>query len=100
MGDELVQAAIDDLDSAPIPDGLRATLAFLEKLTLLPEDVGPDDVERVVAAGVSPQALRDAIEVCAQFNVIDRVADAVGFRQQSPRSLAAGTYKLIELGYV
>lgn len=99
MGDDVVSTALADLDAAPIPEPLRATLAFLEKLTLLPEDVGPDDVERVVAAGVSPQALRDAIEVCAMFNVIDRIADAVGFRQQSEGSLAAGTWKLIERGY-
>ena len=31
------------------------------------------------AAGVSDEALEDAIHVCALFNVIDRVADALGF---------------------
>jgi hypothetical protein len=66
----------------------------------MPGDVGPDDVERVVATGVRPQALRDAIEVAAAFNTIDRIADSLGFRQQSERSLAAGTYKLIHHGYV
>ena len=48
-------------------------------MTLEPEAVAPADAEAVLAAGVSPQALEDAIDVCALFNVIDRIADALGF---------------------
>jgi hypothetical protein len=33
----------------------------------------------VRAAGVSDGALEDAIHVCALFNVIDRIADALAF---------------------
>jgi alkylhydroperoxidase family enzyme len=78
---------------------LRATLRFLEKLTLEPANVGHDDVEAVVAAGVTPQALRDAIEVCAGFNVIDRIADALDFAQQTPEGLAASARHLTTRGY-
>jgi alkylhydroperoxidase family enzyme len=75
----VVTAALADVDSAPIDERLRETLRFLRKLTLEPDAVAPADTERVLAAGVSREALEDAIHVCALFNVIDRIADALGF---------------------
>jgi alkylhydroperoxidase family enzyme len=96
-----VRAALDSdgFADAPLPDPLRATLAFLEKLTLEPADVDESDVDAVIAAGVSPAALRDAIEVAAAFNTIDRIADALDFAPQSDRSLAASTRQLTTRGY-
>jgi alkylhydroperoxidase family enzyme len=75
---------LDDPDTAPIDERLRATLRFLRKLTLEPGSVGPADAQRVRAAGVSDEALEDAIHVCALFNVIDRIADALGFDLPEP----------------
>jgi alkylhydroperoxidase family enzyme len=99
MGRTVVGAALEDHRAAPLPEPLKATLSFLEKLTLTPADVNERDVADAVAAGVSPQALRDAIEVCAAFNVIDRVADALDFAAQSDASLRASTRHLISRGY-
>jgi alkylhydroperoxidase family enzyme len=78
---------------------LRATLGFLEKLTLDPAAVDEDDVDAVVSAGVSPQALRDAIEVCAGFNMIDRIADALDFELQTQGGLEASAKQLTTRGY-
>jgi len=94
-----VAAALADYRDAPIGDPLRATLGFLEKLTLDPAEVTDADVDAVVAAGVTPQALRDAVDVCAGFNVIDRVADALDFAPQSPEGLAASVHQLTSRGY-
>lgn len=58
---------------------MRETLRFLRKLTQEPEAAGPADVEAARAAGVSDDALEEAVHVCALFNVIDRIADALGF---------------------
>jgi alkylhydroperoxidase family enzyme len=80
-------------------EGLRATLRFLEKLTLAPAELSEDDVDEVTAAGVTPRALRDAIDVCAGFNVIDRVADALDFAPQTDKGLAAGAHTLTTRGY-
>ena len=74
-----MEAVLSDLDTAPIDEGLRATLALLRKLTLEPDALGRADVEAARSAGVSDEALEDAIHVCALFNVIDRIADALGF---------------------
>ena len=48
-------------------------------MTLTPADVTPDDVDAVRAAGVSDEAIEDALAVCACFNLIDRIADSLGF---------------------
>jgi hypothetical protein len=70
-----------------------------KKLTLAPADVDESDVEAVAAAGVTPAALRDAVEVAAAFNTIDRIADALDFAPQSEASLAASTHQLTTRGY-
>jgi len=70
---------LDNWRTAPIEPKLREMLGFLEKLTLSPNDVQPGDVEPLRAAGVSDRAILDAIYVCFLFNLMDRVADALGF---------------------
>ena len=87
-----------DWRSAPVPEPLRATLGFLEKLTLRPGELTPADAEAVRAAGVSDEALVDAIHVAALFNMIVRLADSLGwdvpafdeFRARADRMLAGG----------
>jgi alkylhydroperoxidase family enzyme len=54
-------------------------LGFLEKLTLRPEELGPEDAASVRATGVSDEAMVDAIHVAALFNMIVRMADSLGW---------------------
>jgi hypothetical protein len=54
-------------------------LAYLEKLTLTPDAIGPADVATLRAAGLSDAAIADAVHVCALFNIYDRLADAMGW---------------------
>jgi uncharacterized peroxidase-related enzyme len=68
-----------DWRTAPIEDGLRAMLGFLEKLTLHPEELGAADADAVRAAGVSDEAMVDAIHVGAFFNMIARLAESLGW---------------------
>jgi alkylhydroperoxidase family enzyme len=74
-----VDTILADHRSAPISPALRATLDLLQKVTLEPDAVGREDVRAVRDAGVSDAAIQDALAVCACFNLIDRVADALGF---------------------
>lgn len=68
-----------DYRTAPIAEGLREMLSFLAKVTLEPAAVGPADAEAVRAAGVSDEAIADALYICAFFNLIDRLADSFAF---------------------
>ena len=93
-----VQAALTDLDSAPVEDGLRATLRMLGKLTR-EGGADPGDMREVLSAGVSRQQIEDALAVCAAFNTTDRLADAFGFELLSPEGYEAGAKYLLKRGY-
>ncbi|MEU5993062.1 hypothetical protein ABZ806_29190 [Spirillospora sp. NPDC047418] len=93
-----VAAALDDLESAPIEEPLRATLRMLGKLTR-EGTVGADDMRDVLAAGVSPRQAEDALAVCAAFTVTDRLADAFGFELLSQEGFDAGAKYLLKRGY-
>lgn len=83
-----MQSVLKDWRTAPVTEKVRATLGFLEKLTLHPSDVSREDVDVVRAAGVSDAAIEDAIWVCFAFNLIDRIADALGFWVPTPEQFA------------
>jgi uncharacterized peroxidase-related enzyme len=93
-----VEAALADLESAPIEEPLRATLRMLGELTREGK-VGAEDMREVLAAGVSPQQVEDALAVCAAFNTTDRLADAFGFELLSPEGYEAGAKYLLKRGY-
>jgi hypothetical protein len=65
------------------------TLGFVEKLTLRPEALTAGDAELVFAAGVSEEALIDAIVVTALFSMIVRLADSLGWHVPSDEQFAA-----------
>jgi len=93
------EAIVADWRTAPVRPQLAATLVFLEKLTLRPDELQPADADAVRAAGVSTQALRDAATVCALFNMIVRLADSLGWDVPRPERLAARAPAMLEGGY-
>lgn len=93
-----VAAVLADLESAPVAEPLRATLRMLGKLTR-EGTVGAEDMREVLAAGVSPRQVQDALAVCAAFNTTDRLADAFGFEMLSPEDFEAGAKYLLKRGY-
>lgn len=95
----MTKAVLRDLDTAPIGEGLRATLAFLRTMTLEPDALGPADVARVRAAGVERAAIYDAIYVATAFNVIVRLADTFRFELLDPDGYRASARSLLRFGY-
>jgi len=93
-----VAAVLADLDSAPIEEPLRATLRMLGQLTAS-GTLSADDVRAVLAAGVTPEQVKDALAVGAAFNTTDRLADAFGFEVLTPDGFAAGAKYLLKRGY-
>jgi alkylhydroperoxidase family enzyme len=90
---------LHDVRTAPIDERLRATLLFLEKLTLEPEQVGPGDIATLRSAGVSDAAIEDAVHVCALFNIYDRLADSLCFDVPDAREFEMAAGQMLRYGY-
>ena len=93
-----VAAVLADLESAPVEEPLRATLRMLGTLTAEGK-LSAGDMREVLAAGVTPQQVQDALAVCAAFNLTDRLADAFGFEVLSAEDFEAGANYLLKRGY-
>ena len=99
MGKELVDGVLNDFETAAIDDRLRAMLRFLQKMTLTPADLSPEDGEALRRAGISPAAAIDATGVALAFNLIDRLADSFSFAVPPQSHFARMAGKLINRGY-
>ena len=93
------EAVREDWRTAPIDERLRATLAFIEKLTLRPAELEPADADAVLATGVSRDALVDAIHVAALFNMIVRLADSIGWDVPPWEAFAGRAESMLARGY-
>jgi alkylhydroperoxidase family enzyme len=93
------EAVLDDLEGAPIDEKLRATLRFLRKVTLSPDEVTPADADLVRAAGVSDAAIEEALYVAFLFNLYNRLADTLGFAVPDARGFAISAKFLLTIAY-
>lgn len=78
---------------------MRATLSLLEKVTLSPSEIGPEDLAATHRAGVSARALVDATYVCVGFNIVARIAEALGFKVPSDELFCRAARLLRVFGY-
>lgn len=97
--DQLVAAVLQDWRTAPVDERLRSMLGFLEKVTLTPADVVPEDVTKLHSTGVNDQAIEEALYVCFLFNVMDRLADAFDFELPTAEGFQQSGRALYKLGY-
>lgn len=97
MGNDKVDAVIKDIATAPIDDKLRATLLVLAKVTR--ETVTAQDLEGLLALGVTRSQIKDALGVAWCFNVITRLADTFQFEVGSQASFDASAKSLLTRGY-
>lgn len=94
-----MRAVLENLETAPIAEPLRATLAFLRKVTREHDAVSAGDVRTLMALGVTRSQIEDALEVGFAFNVITRLADTFEFEVGSAASFDAGAKMLLSRGY-
>jgi uncharacterized peroxidase-related enzyme len=95
----LIQAVLDDWRAAPVSEPVRAVLGFLEKLTLSPAEVSAEDMQSMRRAGVSDEAIEEAIAVCAAFSIADRLADTFDYEPPDAEGARRGGAYLLMHGY-
>jgi uncharacterized peroxidase-related enzyme len=78
---------------------LKAALPLVEKLTRAPHEVTAADVDAVRAAGVPDDAIEEVMHVVSVFNMINRVADSLGFAIPPPAAMQKGGKRLLTHGY-
>ena len=78
---------------------MRATLGLLEKVTLWPGEVVGEDLTGLRAAGLSDRAILDAAYVCVGFNIITRIANALGFKVPPDEVFSRASRLLTLFGY-
>lgn len=94
-----VDAALADFHAASLSEGLKATLAFLEVMTLRPAELTAENAKAVFRAGVSVEALSDAIAVGAIFNIVTRYAEALNFALLTANEFERAADMLRKRGY-
>lgn len=94
-----MESVLADRRTAHVSTRFQAVLDFLEKLTLKPGDVGPEDVKAARAHGASDAALRQAIYVCFVLSTMDRLADALGFELPDAQILKRYAWIATTFGY-
>jgi alkylhydroperoxidase family enzyme len=70
--------------AAPVTPDLRAFVALAVKVTARPQEVTPEDVRAAFVAAHSPRQYFDAVGVTIAFNLITRVANALGVEPEIP----------------
>jgi alkylhydroperoxidase family enzyme len=73
----LVAALKRDWRSAPVSEGDRVMLAYVEKLTLTPSQLTKGDLDEL-RQHFSEEQCYDIVLIASLFNFIDRIADAFG----------------------
>ncbi|EAQ23678.1 hypothetical protein ROS217_08369 [Roseovarius sp. 217] len=74
----LIDALIEDFETAPVDERLRPVLAYVAKLNTLPSKLIKRDAQAVYDAGWSEAALYEAVQVCALFNMMNRIIEGTG----------------------
>lgn len=96
----MVEAVLEDFQTAPISERDKAMFAFLERMNRESSTLKRDDVQAVVAAGWSEEAIYDAITVCALFNFYNKWIDATGVSDMPAAAYDASGQRLASFGYV
>ena len=94
-----MESVLADRRTASVSTRFQAVLDFLEKLTLTPEEVGPEDVKVARSQGASDAALQQAIYVCFVLSTMDRIADALAFELPDARILKRYAWIATTFGY-
>ncbi len=90
---------LDDYTTAPISERERALFRFLAKMIEDSTSIGQADVDCARAAGLTDEALYDAITVCALFQFYNNWIDATGVSDMPAMAYEMSGKRLATQGY-
>ena len=96
----MVDAVLEDFRTAPISEREKALFAFIERMNRESFTLQKEDIQKVIDAGWTQEAVYDAITVCALFNFYNKWIDATGVSDLPAAAYALSGQRLATVGYV
>jgi len=96
----LVQDVLHDFHGSGLSGKEKALFAFVRKVNGNAFEIRPQDIAEAKAAGLTEEALYDAVTVCALFNFYNRWLDATSEGHMKPEDFEASGKRLAKFGYV
>ena len=90
---------LDDFETAPITDPERALFAFIAKIIENSTLITQQDVDAVLAAGLTEEIVSDAIDVVALFHFYNTWIDAHGVPDMPPEAYLIMGERMAAEGY-
>lgn len=94
----VLDALLGDVDAAPVGARLKPLLRYARKLTLQPARMTQRDVDAILEAHWSEQAVLDVAAVCGLFNLMNRLVEGAGITAPPDYASMAGQ-RLRDGGY-
>jgi uncharacterized peroxidase-related enzyme len=79
LGADRVRAALDDPEGSPMAGRVRAAFELVRLLVRDPAGLSAERIDRLRAEGVGEEGVEDAVNACAIFVLMARLALAFGF---------------------
>lgn len=98
VDEDLLEAALSDIDNSPIDDNFKPILHYVKKLTLTPSRIVQSDVDSILNAGWDENDFHFVVMICALFNFYNRMMDGYGVKS-TPGFLEMIGTKLFDVGY-
>ena len=95
----LLDALVNDLESAPVDDKMKALLGYARKLTKEPSKMVQADADAVFDAGWDEDCFHYTVMICAMFNMMNRIMDGYGVENTAEFRIERGRM-LAERGYI
>lgn len=97
-GEKFVLGALDG--STNLTEAEWALLEFVVRVNEDAQNIEKEEIEDLVAAGWSEEAIYDAIAVCSLFNFYNRFVGANGVSWDKPASSKASGIRIAQRGYI
>jgi uncharacterized peroxidase-related enzyme len=98
---QVVDIVLDDYQSAPISDKLKALLNIAGKVQINGKQVLPEDIESARKHGATDRDIHDTVLIAATFSMFNRYVDGLAsFTPTDPKAYEEMGVRLGEKGYV
>ena len=98
---QVVDIVLDDYQSAPISDKLKALLNIAGKVQINGKEVMPEDVEEARKHKATDRDIHDTVLIAATFSMFNRYVDGLAsFTPTDPKAYNEMGVRLGEKGYV